>query len=173
MMVPLLCYFGGVLTIDNYKPHYEGGTVAPLRVNKSISYVDLLQKLYVLTKYDENRTNIFITCKISTSVGEYISLKIENDDAAATMLDLYPSHTCGVELYIEKEDINMVSTQDNVCVEMFTSMLDENNDSSEFPSPSACVGHAEGYGHTSHYSSIPLSQVSFDFPNTSSLYPYW
>ncbi|MQL94135.1 hypothetical protein Taro_026785 [Colocasia esculenta] len=111
--ISLMCYYDVVLHIEDHKPQYKGGIVRILRVNKYTTFTELMMKLYILTKYDERHIKIGITYKWSTSMGEYIAVRVEDDETVESMFDLYPSYVSTVQLYLEKEDIDNISIQDN------------------------------------------------------------
>ncbi|MQL83838.1 hypothetical protein Taro_016340 [Colocasia esculenta] len=111
--ISLMCYYDGVLHIEDHKPQYEGGIVRILRVKKDTSFTELMRKLYILTKYDERHVKIGITCKWPTSMGEYIPVRVEDDETVESMFDLYPSHVSTVQLYLENEDIDNISIEGN------------------------------------------------------------
>ncbi|MQL69884.1 hypothetical protein Taro_002156 [Colocasia esculenta] len=111
--ISLMCYYDGVLRIEHHKPQYEGGIVRILRVKKDTTFTELMRNLYILTKYDESHIKIGITCKWPTSVGEYIAVRVEDDETVESMFDLYSSHVSTIQLYLEKEDVNNISIQGN------------------------------------------------------------
>ncbi|MQL83317.1 hypothetical protein Taro_015802 [Colocasia esculenta] len=111
--ISLMCYFDGVLYIEDHKPQYEGGIVRILHVKKDTTFTELMRKLYILTKYDERHVKIAITCKWPTSMGEYIAVKVKDNETVESMFDLYPSHVSTVQLYLEKEDIDNIYIQGN------------------------------------------------------------
>ncbi|MQL79380.1 hypothetical protein Taro_011801 [Colocasia esculenta] len=46
-------------------------------------------------------------------MGEYIAVRVEDDETVESMFDLYPSHVSTIQLYLEKEDVDNISTQSN------------------------------------------------------------
>ncbi|MQL98262.1 hypothetical protein Taro_030969 [Colocasia esculenta] len=46
-------------------------------------------------------------------MGEYIAVRVKDDEIVESMFDLYPSHVSTVQLYLEKEDIDNISIQGN------------------------------------------------------------
>ncbi|MQL85597.1 hypothetical protein Taro_018114 [Colocasia esculenta] len=111
--ISLMCYYDGVLRIEDHKPQYEGGIVRILRVKKDTTLTEMMRKLYILTKYDERHIKIGITYKWSTSIGEYIAVRVEDDETVESMFDLYHSHVSTIQLYLEKEDVDNISIQGN------------------------------------------------------------
>ncbi|MQL90803.1 hypothetical protein Taro_023409 [Colocasia esculenta] len=203
--ISLMCYYGGVLHIEDHKPQYEGGIVRILRVKKDTTFTELMRKLYILTKYDEIHVKIGITCKWSTSMGEYIAVRVEDDETVESMFDLYPSHVSTVQLYLEKEEIDNISIQGNDEVQthghiddnlhtqhyeyqqptgLFTRMLNDDADSTEFYSANERDVRYESYDYTlpadynpwsigygggsSQYPFIPITDPSHTFHSASS-----
>ncbi|MQL88183.1 hypothetical protein Taro_020727 [Colocasia esculenta] len=111
--ISLMCYYDGVLRIKDHKPQYEGGIVCILRVKKDTTFSELMRKVYILTKYDEIHIKIGITCKWPTSMGEYITVRVEDDEMVESIFDLYSSHISTIQLYLEKEDVDNLSIQSN------------------------------------------------------------
>ncbi|MQM05172.1 hypothetical protein Taro_037983 [Colocasia esculenta] len=167
--ISLMCYYDGVLHIEDHKPQYEGGTVRILRVKKDTSFTELMRKLYILTKYDERHVKIGITCKWPISMGEYIAVRVEDDETVESMFDLYPSHVSTVQLYLEKEDIDNISIEGNDEVQThghiddnlhtqhyeyqqqtghFTRMLNDDVDSTGFNSANERDVRYESYDYT-------------------------
>ncbi|MQM07593.1 hypothetical protein Taro_040435 [Colocasia esculenta] len=46
-------------------------------------------------------------------MGEYIAVRVEDDETVESMFDLYPSHVSTAQLYLEKEDVDNISIQGN------------------------------------------------------------
>ncbi|MQM01677.1 hypothetical protein Taro_034431 [Colocasia esculenta] len=90
-----------------------------------------MRKLHILTKYDERHIKIGITCKWPTSIGEYIDVRVEDDETVESMFDLYLSHVSTVQLYLEKEDVDNISIKSNNEVQIH--------------------GHIDDNLHTQHY----------------------
>ncbi|MQL70015.1 hypothetical protein Taro_002296 [Colocasia esculenta] len=167
--ISLMCYYDGVLRIEDHKPQYKGGIVRILRVKKDTTFTQLMRKLYVLTKYDERHIKIGIICKWPTSIGEYIAVRVEDDEMVESMFDLYPSHVSTVQLSLEKEDVDNISTQGNDEVQthghiddnlhtqhneyqqpsgLFTRMLNDDADSTGFYSANERDVRYESYDYT-------------------------
>ncbi|MQL84528.1 hypothetical protein Taro_017039 [Colocasia esculenta] len=167
--ISLMCYYDGVLRIEDHKPQYEGGIVRILRVKKDTTFTELMRKLYILTKYDERHIKIGITCKWPTSIGEYITVRVEDDETVESMFDLYHSHVSTIQLYLEKEDVDNISIQGNDEVQthghiddnlhtqhyeyqqptvLFTRMLNDDADSTGFYSANERDVRYESYDYT-------------------------
>ncbi|MQL81972.1 hypothetical protein Taro_014449 [Colocasia esculenta] len=188
--ISLMCYYDGVLHIEDHKPQYEGGIVCILRVKKDTSFTELMRKLYILTKYDERHVKIGITCKWPTSMGEYIAVRVEDDETVESMFDLYPSHVSTVQLYLEKEDIDNISIEGNDEVQThghnddnlhtqhyeyqqpighFTRMLNDDVDSTGFNSANERDVRYESYDYTLPTDYNPWS---IGYGGGSSQYPF-
>ncbi|MQM02792.1 hypothetical protein Taro_035561 [Colocasia esculenta] len=188
--ISLMCYYDDVLHIEDHKPQYEGGIVRILRVKKDTNFTELMRKLYILTKYDERHIKIGITCKWPTSIGEYIAVRVEDDETVESMFDLYPSHVSTVQLYLEKEDIDNISIQGNDEVQThghiddnlhtqhyeyqqptghFTRMLNDDVDSTGFYSANERDVWYESYDYTLPTDYNPWS---IGYGGGSSQYPF-
>ncbi|MQL92689.1 hypothetical protein Taro_025317 [Colocasia esculenta] len=149
-----------------------------------------MRKLYNLTKYDKRHVKIGITCKWPTSMGEYIAVRVEDDETVESMFDLYPSHVSSVQLYLEKEDIDHISIQGNDEVQThghiddnlhtqhyeyqqptghFTRMLNDDVDSTGFYSANERDVRYESYDYT-----LPTdyNTWSIGYGGGSSQYPF-
>ncbi|MQL90177.1 hypothetical protein Taro_022767 [Colocasia esculenta] len=149
-----------------------------------------MRKLYILTKYDERHIKIGITCKWPTSMGEYIAVRVEDDETVESMFDLYPSHVSTVQLYLEKEDVDNISIQGNDEVQthghiddnlytqhyeyqqpsgLFTRMLNDDADSTGFYSANERDVRYESYDYT-----LPTyyNPWSIGYGGGSSQYPF-
>ncbi|MQL69661.1 hypothetical protein Taro_001954, partial [Colocasia esculenta] len=185
----LLYYYDGVLRIEDHKPQYEGGIVRILRVKKDTIFTELMRKLYILTKYDERHIKICITCKWPASIGEYIAVRVEDDETVESMFDLYHSHVSTIQLYLEKEDVDNISIQGNDEVQthghiddnlhaqhyeyqqptgLFTRMLNDDADSTGFYSANERDVRSTGYGGgSSQYHFMSITDPSHTFHSAS------
>ncbi|MQL80257.1 hypothetical protein Taro_012711, partial [Colocasia esculenta] len=165
----LMCYYDGVLRIEDHKSQYEGGIVCILHVKKDTIFTELMRKLYILTKYDERHIKIGITCKWHTSIGEYIVVRVEDDETVESMFDLYHSRVSTIQLYLEKKNVDNISIQgnnevqthghidDNLHIQhyeyqqpsgFFTRLLNDDVDSTRFYSANERDVRYESYDYT-------------------------
>ncbi|MQM08928.1 hypothetical protein Taro_041783 [Colocasia esculenta] len=105
----------------------------------------------------------------TTSMGEYIVVRVEDDETVESMFDLYPSHVSTIQLYLEKEDVDNISIQGNdemqahghiddnlhtqhyECQQptgLFTRMLNDDADSTGFYSANERDVRYESYDYT-------------------------
>ncbi|MQL74620.1 hypothetical protein Taro_006966, partial [Colocasia esculenta] len=123
-------------------------------------------------------------------MGEYIAVRVEDDEIVESMFDLYPSHVSSVQLYLEKEDIDNISIQDNDEVQThghiddnlhtqhyeyqqptghFTRMLNDDVDSTGFYSANERDVRSIGYGGgSSQYPFMSITDPSHTFPSANS-----
>ncbi|MQM10087.1 hypothetical protein Taro_042973 [Colocasia esculenta] len=179
--ISLMCYYDDVLRIEDHKPQYEGGIIRILRVKKYTTLTELMRKLYILTKYDERHFKIGITCKWPTSMGEYIAVRVEDDEIIESMFDLYLSHVSTIQSYLEKEDVDNISIQGNDEVQthvyiddnlhtqhyeyqqstgLFTRMLNDDADSIGFYSANERDVRYKSYDYTLHTDYNPWYHVT-------------
>ncbi|MQL95991.1 hypothetical protein Taro_028666 [Colocasia esculenta] len=64
-------------------------------------------------------------------MGEYIAVRVEDDETVESMFDLYPSHVSTIQFYLENEDVYNISIQGNDEVQTY--------------------GHIDDNLHTQHY----------------------
>ncbi|MQM07013.1 hypothetical protein Taro_039845 [Colocasia esculenta] len=100
-------------------------------------------------------------------MGEYIAVRVEDDETVESMFDLYHSHVSIIQLYLEKKDVDNISIQGNDEVQthchiddnlhtqhyeyeqptrLFTRMLNDDADSTRFYSANERDIRSTGYG---------------------------
>ncbi|MQL95393.1 hypothetical protein Taro_028058 [Colocasia esculenta] len=128
-------------------------------------------------------------------MGEYIAVRVEDDETVESMFDLYHSHVSIVQLYLEKEDIDNISIQGNDEVQThghiddnlhtqhyeyqqptghFTRMLNDDVDSTGFYFANKRDVRSIGYGGGSlQYPFMPITDPSHTFHSASSSGYMW
>ncbi|KAK1321613.1 hypothetical protein QJS10_CPA03g01002 [Acorus calamus] len=101
--VPIICYCDGRLVNNGGKPRYVGGHQEIIMIDKTTTYDELVNLIHELTSIDQSRYKLVMTCRYPTLANE--CMRVYNDTSVKVMLNLYPTHAAGVELYLEKEEV--------------------------------------------------------------------
>ena len=79
--VPILCWFNDKLIIDHEnKPIYVAGTVKPMSMRKKTTRLELIEKIYHISKIYSNDYQIQITYKWPVTHGYYQAVVIADDE---------------------------------------------------------------------------------------------
>ncbi|MQM10105.1 hypothetical protein Taro_043000 [Colocasia esculenta] len=123
-------------------------------------------------------------------MGEYIAVRVEDDETVESIFDLYSSHVSTIQLYLEKEDVDNISIQGNDEVQthghiddnlhtkhyeyqqpsgIFTRMLNDDVDSTRFYSANERDVWYKSYDYTLPTDYNPWS---IGYGGGSSQYPF-
>ena len=104
--VSLVCWFNGILTIDMYNnPRYINGVGKPMIVRKSITWHELVEKIYRITKINPKEYQIQLTCNCPIRQGHFTTVSISDNDDTRTILELHHGMNL-IEIYVEKDSVS-------------------------------------------------------------------
>jgi hypothetical protein len=130
--VLLTCSINGKIKIGaNNMPTYEGGIVKPLMIAKSSNFNNLVNAIYQVSEIDQNQFRIKLVCNWPLSERRTTAVQINSDRDTMVLIKLCEKQV-SVELFVEKESLTTGQGE-------FSRMLDLENDSTGFASPTPCV----------------------------------